>query len=92
MRLWLKDSERLPDPAPVLTDDRKALLVGAGVWVLALSAMLVFLDPLRDAGNGWWLWMCVAGIVIGLLGLVNVHLRHEREKAAREAPASSKKD
>ena len=30
MRLWLKDSERRPDPAPVETDDRKAMLVGLG--------------------------------------------------------------
>ena len=84
MRLWLKDSERLPDPLPVQTDDRKALLVGIVAWLIALAALIVFIDPLRDAGNGWWLWAAIAGIVIGLLGLVNVHLRHERERAARD--------
>jgi hypothetical protein len=80
MRLWLKDSERLPDPEPVRTDDRKALLAGIIVWVLVLAALVLFIDPLREAGNGWWLWAAISGIAIGLLGLVNVHLRHERER------------
>ena len=84
MRLWLKDSERLPDPEPVLTDDRKALLIGIGLWVVALAVLTFFIGQLMDAGNSWWLWACIAGIVIGLLGLINVHLRHEREKAARD--------
>ena len=84
MRLWLKDSERLPDPEPVVTDDRKALLVGTAAWLLAIAAFVLFIDSLRDAGNGWWIWVAIAGIAIGLLGLVNVHLRHERERAARE--------
>ena len=80
MRLWLKDSERLPDPEPVVTDDRKALLVGTVAWLLALAGLVLFVEPLRDAGNGWWLWAAIAGIALGLLGLVNVHLRHERER------------
>ena len=84
MRLWLKDSERLPDPAPVVTDDRKALLAGIILWVVALAALLLFIDPLREAGNGWWLWASIVGIALGLLGLVNVHLRHERERTAKE--------
>ena len=80
MRLWLKDSERLPDPEPVATDDRKALLVGTVAWLLALAGLVLFIDPLREVGNGWWLWVAIAGIALGLLGLVNVHLRHERER------------
>ena len=84
MRLWLKDSERLPDPEPVVTDDRKALLVGTVAWLLALAGLVLFIDPLREASNGWWLWVAIAGIAIGLLGLVNVHLRHERESATRQ--------
>jgi hypothetical protein len=83
MRLWLKDSERLPDPQPVLTDDRKALLVGIVAWVLALGGLVLFIEPLREAGNDWWLWAAIAAIAMGLLGLVTVHRRLGREKAAR---------
>ena len=39
MRLWLKDSERRPDPEPVKTDDRKAMLVGIALWLVALAGL-----------------------------------------------------
>ena len=39
MRLWLKDSERRADPAPVKTDDRKAFFVGTVAWVIALVSL-----------------------------------------------------
>jgi hypothetical protein len=76
MRLWLKDSERRPDPAPAKTDDRKAILVGITLWLLALIAFLLFLHPLIEAGNRWWLWSCVTGIGLGLVGLLYTHRRH----------------
>ena len=61
MRLWLKDSERRPDPAPVTTDDRKAFVVGVALWVVGLVLVLVFLPTLNADGRGWWLWTCGAG-------------------------------
>ncbi|MGV8912601.1 MAG: DUF2530 domain-containing protein [Rhodoglobus sp.] len=75
MRIWLKDSERRPDPEPVETDDRKAMLVGVGLWVLGLAVLLIFIEPLNAAGNLWWLWAAVAGLVLGLIGLVYTHVR-----------------
>lgn len=77
MRLWLKDSERRPDPAPVKTDDRKAMLVGITLWLVALAALLLFLQPLLDAGLGWWLWTCAAGLALGLIGILYAHARHQ---------------
>jgi Protein of unknown function (DUF2530) len=75
MRLWLKDTERRPDPAPVKTDDRKAMLTGIALWVGATALMLIFLAPLAAAGNIWWLWTCVAGIALGIIGLIYIHAR-----------------
>ncbi|MBX3098604.1 MAG: DUF2530 domain-containing protein [Salinibacterium sp.] len=63
MRFWLKDSERRPDPAPVVTDDRAAFLVGSGLWVIALVAALLL------APQPWFGWTCVAGLAIGAIGL-----------------------
>jgi len=70
MRLWLKDSERRPDPQPVQSDDRKAILVGLVLWLVALVGLLLFLTPLLDGGREWWLWTVVIGLGLGLVLLV----------------------
>ncbi len=77
VRLWLKDSERRPDPTPVTTDDRKAILIGIALWVAGLAIVIAFIAPLTTAGHVWWLWTCVAGLVLGLLALLYTHWRHE---------------
>jgi len=64
VRLWLRDDERRPDPVPVKTDDRRAVLVGLGLWVVALVVLLVF-----GVGTGTWMWTIVVGIALGVLGL-----------------------
>jgi hypothetical protein len=78
VRIWLKDSERRPDPAPVRTDDRKAMLVGIALWLVALALMLVFMPQLTSAGLGWWLATGVAGIGLGLVGILYTHWRGGR--------------
>ncbi len=75
MRLWLKDSERRPDPTPVTTDDRKAVLVGLVLWLIALGGLLLSLRPLLADGRGWWLWAALIGLGLGLVLLVYVHRR-----------------
>ena len=70
MRLFIKDSERRPDPAPVKTDDRKVILVGLVLWILALAGMLLFLGALQESGLVWLLWTVVVGLGLGLVLLV----------------------
>lgn len=77
VRLWLKDSERRPDPEPVKTDDRKPMLIGIVAWLVALAVMLVFIGPLTEAGNAWWLWTCVFGIALGIIGILYTNWRHK---------------
>lgn len=79
MRIWLKDSERKPDPTPVATDDRKVVLVGLVLWLLALVGMLIFLRPLLEGGHGFWLWTAVVGFGLGLAGLVYTSVRQSRK-------------
>ena len=76
MRLFIKDSERRPDPAPVKTDDRKVILVGLVLWILALAGMLLFLGALQESGLVWLLWTVVGGLVLGLGLLVYTARRH----------------
>jgi hypothetical protein len=73
MRLWVKDSERRPDPAPVATDDRKPMAVGLGLWIIASIVVLIALGPAGISADPTPLWACVAGAGLGLLGLVYVH-------------------
>ncbi len=75
MRLWLKDSERRPDPPVVHTDDRKPMVVGIIAWVVALVVLVVFQQAVLDRGWGWWFATCAIGIMFGLIGLVYIHRR-----------------
>jgi FtsH-binding integral membrane protein len=76
VRLFIKDSERRPDPAPVKTDDRKVVLVGLVLWIVALGVMLVLLAQLQSSGLVWLLWTVVGGLVLGLGLLVYTARRH----------------
>ncbi len=69
---------RRPDPEPLRTDDRGAVLVGTVVWAVLLVVALVERDRLEADGNGWWVWTPVVGIALGLLGLRVVSRRHRR--------------
>ncbi|MEQ1735145.1 MAG: DUF2530 domain-containing protein [Rhodoglobus sp.] len=77
MRLWLKDSERRPDPPAVKTDDRKPMLIGILIWLVALAVMLLLITPLTKLGEAWWLWTCIAGIGLGLVGILYTNWRHK---------------
>ena len=71
MRLFLRDSERRPDPVPVKTDDRRPVLIGLAAWVIATIIVLLFFMPFARSGNtGSLLWTCAVGIVLGLAGLI----------------------
>jgi len=76
VRFYVKDSERRPDPAPVKTDDRKVVLVGLVLWIVALGVMLLLLPQLQESGVVWLLWTVVAGLVLGLVLLVYTAKRH----------------
>ena len=68
MRLWLKDSERRPDPAPTRTDDRIPLVVGTVAWLVALGAVLL-IPELPDAlGGPHAVWTCLIGVALGIIG------------------------
>src|SRR5699024_10381557 len=67
VRLWLRDDERQPDPVPVATDDRAAVLAGLALWVVALVVVLIVAGAL-GAALGLWLWTIGVGIALGLVG------------------------
>ena len=54
---------------PLDLDAVKTVRVGTALWVIALLVMLPFTERLTDSDRGWWLWTCVAGIAIGVMGI-----------------------
>ena len=77
MRLYQRSADRRPDPPPLATNDRVIVLVGIGLWLVALVAALVMHDRLAGDGRTWWIWTAATGIGLGLAGLVYLR-RHGR--------------
>ena len=60
--------ERRPDPPPLETDDVLIVASGTALWAVAFVVLLL----LRLAGQDihlWWIEMCAAGAVLGLVGV-----------------------
>lgn len=58
-----------PPPDPWDSTGVRTMMVGTGLWALGFVALLPFYGRLADDGRGWWLWTCLAGFGMGLLGL-----------------------
>jgi hypothetical protein len=81
---------RLPAPPPLEANDQLVTAVGTVGWAVALVTLLVLRDQILPAER-WWIWTCVAGVVMGLFALWYVpRLKRARARsAARRAQAST---
>lgn len=78
-----------PPPGPTLkpldVDGVNATIFGTVAWAVALLVLVIFFrNTLAAHDAGWWLWVCVAGVVLGLLGLTYVVRRRAVYRAARQ--------
>jgi hypothetical protein len=76
--------KRQPTVSPVDVDGIKAVAVGTVAWSIAFVVLALFKDRLDDANRGWWLWTCLAGVGLGLLGLEYCRKRRDTINALRE--------
>jgi hypothetical protein len=67
----------LVTPPAVQINARRIVAVGTLIWFVAFVALLPFWSWLGEHGHRIWLWTCLAGWVLGLLGLA-VMVRHRR--------------
>ncbi len=74
---------------PLDVTGTRTVTVGAVLWAIAFVALLPFYDTLRDDGNVWWLWTCVAGFGLGLLGREYCRRREQRLRTSPRDPETS---
>ena len=75
MPLYLRPEDRRPPPEPLVTDDRRAVVIGTAVWAVLGVLALLMRDRLAEAGDGWWPWAALCGFLLGLVGLWHLHRR-----------------
>jgi len=81
---------RRPDPPPYHTNDYAPVVAGTLAWGIAFIVLLTRHDEMVRHGQGWWLWVTVAGFALGLWGFVLVALHHRA--AARRADRATRAD
>jgi hypothetical protein len=90
-------STRPTPPPPLEGDDRLITAVITAGWAVALVVVFIVRGSL-PAGERWWVWTCVTGLVFGGFGLWYVpHLQRRRvaiaeRRAAERAQDSPEKD
>ena len=58
-----------PTPPPLEADTVRILAVGIVVWFAGFLVLLPLRSRLAADGHELWLWTCLAGGVLGLIGL-----------------------
>ena len=78
---------RRTPPPPLEGNDRLITAVITAGWAVALVVVLIVRSSL-PAGERWWVWTCVTGLVLGFFGLWYVsHLQRRRAEAAAQRAA-----
>ncbi len=57
--------------------------VGTVLWAVVLVGLLPFRTRLEAAGKDWWIWVCLTGLVLGVLGSLWVRRRRDAYRRAR---------
>jgi hypothetical protein len=74
---------------PLDVDGVSAMVAGTVAWAVALVVLLIS-GTRFDGDNGWWLWVCLVGIGIGIVGVVYTRRRRAVYQAAREREGRGK--
>lgn len=67
--------------------------MGTVAWAVAFLVLVLRRDALAESGHEWWLWTCLAGVGLGLLGLEYCRKRRDRladERLRAEAELEDK--
>lgn len=70
-------------------DGVRTLGAGTVAWLVAFVVLLPFYGTLREQQRLWWLWTCLAGIGLGLLGLEYCRRRRNRLRSQPPRPTET---
>jgi hypothetical protein len=71
----------IADVPPLDVDGVRTIEVGVVLWLVGFLALLPFYGRLQESGRDWWLWTCLAGFGLGLIGLEFCRRRRKRSRA-----------
>jgi hypothetical protein len=74
----MADKRDLVQPPAVQINARRVVAVGTALWFVAFVVLLPFYSRLGDHGHRVWLWTCLAGGILGLIGY-SIMSRHRGE-------------
>ncbi|MQY13016.1 hypothetical protein SRB5_31560 [Streptomyces sp. RB5] len=83
MQKW---TPKHPAPEPFEGNPVAVVTGGTILWAVLFVVQLPFYGWFDDHGHTWWLWTCLAGAGLGLLGIWLVKRRDAaiaRDRAAR---------
>lgn len=77
--------DRSRNMAPLDVDGVKTTKIGTAAFAVALILCLAFNQKLAEHDTQWWIWTCVAGIILGILAVIYTSRRSKVYAAARES-------
>lgn len=76
----------LADVEPLDVDGVRTVQVGTAIFFLGFLALLPFYGRLSEDGTTWWLWTCLTGVGLGMLGLEYCRRRRAFRTEVEAAP------
>jgi hypothetical protein len=73
----------VPKVDPLDVDGTRTVAVGALLFLAAFLVLLAFHQRLAADGKTWWLWTCLAGFGLGVIGW-DYCRRRKRRRESRE--------
>jgi hypothetical protein len=67
------------DVDPLDVDGVRTIAVGTGLWLVGFVLLLPF--ALADTDRLWWLWTCLAGFGLGVIGWDYCRRRRNRRQS-----------
>jgi len=71
----------IADVDPLDVDGTRTVAVGALSFLVAFLLLLPFREHLEATGRGWWMWTCLAGFGLGVVGWEYCRRRRRRRQA-----------